>query len=523
MIVPVFSLAPWDIPNGVFYLDLQNTDADNNDTNEPSNGSQLNTIIDSFWTHTGTQIFSSKQAIYNSGAINDHPWAFFDGADDLFEIYDHVDIWSGTGYSEKSFSMVFKTSDDINTTQVIYEQWWKKKWFLFAIHSWSLYAWVYNSIDWPTGEEYKIMNTWTIETDTVYILVFVYDSNNDFVRAYINGTLSSTLNSISEQTTNGACPLDGTSFGCALYMTGGSIGLGAVKNDTVNPSNSNEVEVFEGYHFQGYLWEIASWNTALTDTQSTEITDFLMEKWWFDDTAPIITSATPGSWGLLPWWNHTIRIEYNDTHTGSSWIDVSSISLSLHKWDWISTYGSDISGTSITEVQVWTGSAEYTTNNLSFWRYEYRFSISDNLWNTQTWASLFYIDQPEFTVSQPQIDIWDIVSGESIFSPTVTVTVKTVWAGFNVILNRSTAFQNGTNTIPSWNNTEWYGYQDTPFLWDIETINTDQIIASQWWWINVNGEKNTFTFDIQLWAFIDLEQVAGEYEGTVDFGINLSY
>jgi len=523
MIVPVFSLSPSDIPNGVFYLDLQNTDADNNPANEPIHGSNIIELTDSFMSNTGTQISTGKQAVYNSWAINNYPSAFFDGANDLFEIQDTLDIGSGTWYTEKSFSTVFKTSDDVTTTQVIYEQWWKKKWFLFAIHSWSLYAWVYNSIDWPVGEEYKIINAGSIETDTVYILVFVYDSNNDFVRAYVNGDLSSTLNNISEQTTNGACPLDGTSFGCTLYMSGGSIGLGAVKNDTINPSDSNEVEVFEGYHFKGHLWEIASWNTTLTWWQVEDLTEHLMVKWWFDSIAPVITSATPGSGSLLPGWNHNISLEYNDTHTWATGVSTWSISMTLHKWDGIWAYGPDISWSNLTEITIGTWSAQYSTNNLDFWRYEYRFSISDNAWNTHDEVSTFYVDAPEFIISTPEIDIWTLNTVTNNFSSTVEVTVRTLWAGFDITMNTDTPLTYTSENIWNYDGSTGFWYQSAPFSGTITSIWTNENIASQSSSINTNGEKNEFTFQIQLGAVIDLEQAAWDYEWDVSFWIELTY
>lgn len=523
MIGHLFALSPQDIPNGVFYLDLQNTDGDDNPANEPTHGSNITELSDSFLSNSWSQITPGKQAIYNSWAINNHPSAFFDGVNDLFEIRDTLDIGSGTWYSEKSFSLVFKTSDDITTTQVIYEQWWKEKWFLFAIANSQLYAWVYNSIDWPTGEEYKIINAWTIQTQSVYILVFVYDSNNDFVKAYINRDLTSTLNNVSEQTTNGACPLDGTSFGCNLYASGGSIGLGAVKNDTINPNDNSEIEVFEGYHFKGHLWEIASWNTALTETQSLEMTDFLMEKWWFDDIAPQITTASPGSWSLLPWWNHIISLEYNDTHTWSTGVDASSIAMTLHKWDTVGAYGPDISGVSLSSIQTGTGLAEYATNNLDFWRYEYRFSVSDNAGNTQTQTWVFYIDQPEFSISSPEIDIWTLNNFWNTFSPTVQITVKTVGAWFDLTLNTQESLSYLTHIIPPYDGNNGFWHQTTPFSGNITTIWNDENIGTQAASININGLQNTYIFEIQLGAIVETEQIAWDYEWKVSFGIDLSY
>lgn len=64
-----------------------------------------------------------------------------------------------------------------------------------------------------------------------------------------------------------------------------------MKNDTLNPQTHTGVTLFEGYFFSGFIGEIASWNTALTDTQQVELIQHLMIKWGFDDTPPEITDA----------------------------------------------------------------------------------------------------------------------------------------------------------------------------------------------------------------------------------------
>jgi len=63
---------------------------------------------------------------------------------------------------------------------------------------------------------------------------------------------------------------------------------------------------------------------------------------------------------------------------------------------------------------------------------------------------VFYIDEPEIIISSPSIDIGSVDSFTQNFSDTVTVTVKTVGAGFNLLLNRSSNFTEGVENIPSW-------------------------------------------------------------------------
>jgi hypothetical protein len=41
--------------------------------------------------------------------------------------------------------------------------------------------------------------------------------------------------------------------------------------------------------------------------------------------------------------------------------------------------------------------------------------------------------------------------------------------------------------------------------------------------INTNGDQNTFTYRIKYGAQVDFMQKAGDYNGTVQFGLSLDY
>jgi hypothetical protein len=80
-----------------------------------------------------------------------------------------------------------------------------------------------------------------------------------------------------------------------------------------------------------------------------------------------------------------------------------------------------------------------------------------------------------------------------------------------------------TESIMSWDGSTGYGYDAQPYTGNISTINNPQVIASQIWNININGEKNTYTYTIKIWALIDLNQASWEYTWTLDFNIDLNY
>jgi hypothetical protein len=54
-------------------------------------------------------------------------------------------------------------------------------------------------------------------------------------------------------------------------------------------------------------------------------------------------------------------------------------------------------------------------------------------------------------------------------------------------------------------------------------INTNEIIASQTWSINIDWDKNIYIYNIKLWAKVSEEQEAWEYNSWINFWIILDY
>lgn len=258
-----------------------------------------------------------------------------------------------------------------------------------------------------------------------------------------------------------------------------------------------------------------------------EISNISLVDWWFITLAkasetipPVISSLSIASGSLLPWGNHDLIIQHNDLGSG---IDTSSVSYILNKWDGVSAYWADISASFITPVSITQETSQLSLDNLTFWKYRFIFNVSDNDGNMSSAEIEFYIDEPEFSVSTSEIDLWVLWIWAENFSPSVTVTVKTVGAGFDVTFDRSTIFTQWSQEIQSF--TWWLGYwfQQFPFTNSISPILNNQNIAAQAQLININGEKNTYTYDIQIWALINMQQAWWDYIWNLDFSINLEY
>ena len=271
-----------------------------------------------------------------------------------------------------------------------------------------------------------------------------------------------------------------------------------------------------GIKWNGNRWEVDDYAIGTADT---------LHQMWIrsqkDIIPPVISSTNFTDESLLPWGNHDIVINYSDPWSG---IDTSSASIILQKWDGGSNYWTDISSSDLNINNITTSSSWYSTNNLSFWKYRYIFSINDNEGNSVTTTKIFYIDEPEFTVSDELIDIWEINNTSASFSNTITLTVKTVGAWFNITMNTPLSSLIYTpENIGAWNGSVWFWYDLAPYSTNIAEIGTNEPVATQIKNINTNGNKNIYTYDLKLWAISEVLQAWWDYIWNIDFWIQLDY
>lgn len=264
--------------------------------------------------------------------------------------------------------------------------------------------------------------------------------------------------------------------------------------------------------------ETKLWNypPATTYMERVYIRDILN-----DTTSPTISWFSPGSWSLFPSKNPNLIYNYSDDE---SWINIASWSIVIQKWLWAS-WGIDLSNTIISwSIATWT-STTFQTDFTSYGKYQIIFTVSDYVWNTQTETHILYIDEPEFIVSTPEVDMWILNNLNESHSPSFTVTVKTLWASFDLFLVKNTDLYESPSTfIPTWNLATWYGYQTNPFVSAIEAFQNSPVAAfTQSSIINTNGEKNTYVYEFRLWWKISNEDLAWIYEWSFDVRVNYGY
>jgi hypothetical protein len=149
-----FYIDPLGIPWKVLDIDLEDPNADWWQS-FPTNWNWLALIKDKFYWYNAYQATTWSQALYySSWIINpNNPWIVFDGIDDEYNIDNQYDLNTASKYDEKSFSYVFKTWNDVDTFQNIYEQWWGSRWYAIQVQSWSLYMWTWNNVEWVSWDQ----------------------------------------------------------------------------------------------------------------------------------------------------------------------------------------------------------------------------------------------------------------------------------------------------------------------------------------------------------------------------------
>jgi hypothetical protein len=287
--------------------------------------------------------------------------------------------------------------------------------------------------------------------------------------------------------------------------------------------SDNNTNPWDWHYFKWNFWEILSWNHALTSTEIDTVNEYLRAKWDLDKVAPIISTSSVLSWSLMPWKNHNINFSYSDSSEYGTWvwINTNSGDLILEKWNSTNSVWNDVSSL----IWTWTLSqtwASYPISNLWYWKYKTTFNISDNNWNiSNNFITTFYIDAPQMIVSTWSVNIWNINDSTNTFAPTINITVKTVWAWFNVKLKKNTQLNDWTTFIPYYDWTIWFGY-DKNKDWNLSDFN-DDIIWTETWSINTDWDLNTYTYTVAVWAIIEYQQAWWDYSWKIDFWINLDY
>jgi hypothetical protein len=271
-----------------------------------------------------------------------------------------------------------------------------------------------------------------------------------------------------------------------------------------------------------------SWYTAETSTwfDNTTIKGTPGIANVFDWLAPSIDSYFPAQNILLPTAWH-IRFDYSDAGV---WVDSTTATINLQKWNW-SSYWVDTSWTDITNTDINNSRSIYILEDLDSGRYRTQFSIADNAGNIINEEIVFYIDNFSMKITWWDINLWDITPSLKQFSTwELTITVKTVWAWFDITENKSGLFSQWITNIWDFDWNYWFGhdlYKDenwsiSNYSSNIAPINNTNIstITKD---IDPNGVLKTYTYMLKFGLKTWVMQEPWKYTTNVDFSILNNY
>ncbi len=258
--------------NTVFHFDAQDADGDGNSgTNQPANGTlsswgdRSDDVGGSVADLTGTTTPASDEPNLDSGYLGDRGGILFDGADDKYDVPDNTINNTGT-YTEKSFAIAFRTGSSTAGLQIMYEQGGGTRGYQISIKDGALYAFVWNNAEWGGGDQYKSINLGTVSPNTSYIVIVNHDATAGALidkvwEANVNGGTITTLTNVDFQRAHSGDAVIGEEDGTRDPVTTAN-----------NPAGTN--------NFDGIIGEFISWNSALSNTDFTNIYGFLSEKWF---------------------------------------------------------------------------------------------------------------------------------------------------------------------------------------------------------------------------------------------------
>jgi hypothetical protein len=238
---------------------------------------------------------------------------------------------------------------------------------------------------------------------------------------------------------------------------------------------------------------------------------------------PTFVSKTLIDNALYPIW--TLNFEYNYSQSAPQTINTLSEKVELFKYDsWTWSYWPNIASSYISNLSVNQTNATYEAAGIPYWKYKVGFTINNSEWDPLYEETIIYIDEPEFLISSWSINMWNLSTTSNTYSPEIIVTVKTLWAWFDLTLNKTSLMQNiNLDEIVDWDWSQWVWYDKDPYSSSINTISTDELLFTEPANLNTSWDKNTYTYKLKIWSFITSEQQTWDYQTHLSFGINLDY
>jgi len=263
-----YDIKPPEIEDLIFQYDATNTDWSYNSTlSWPDYEISQWEDLSWRWNHA-YQNTNSKKPKLDLNWINFLPVVRFDWWD-ILAVDDSVDINVAPTYKERSISIVYRTWTDVISNQMIYEEWWIDRWYSFMVHDWNIYAGIWNETERDTWHKYKSVDLWEALPESVYFIMIVQDSTNldynlNSLKIYLNWNLANSTSYVEQQ-----------------YNHPNDIWIWWIRQNTVypfSPWTNRNLSEWE-YLIEWWIWELLSWNHALSETEVKWIQNYFNQKW----------------------------------------------------------------------------------------------------------------------------------------------------------------------------------------------------------------------------------------------------
>jgi hypothetical protein len=236
------------------------------DSQSYSNGDQISAVINiggngASWTQSS----SSQRPIYHTGAdaMNGHAVIQFDGTDDCLKMADQSDLNTGAS-TERTYIVVFRTSSDITSRQVIYEEGGATRGLNIYLYNSKVYiaGWNFANDGNDAPWSYSYVDS-TVNTETEYIVTMVYNGSTDnttsgSITGYLNGALMGSVGNVGK-----------------LYAHGDDIGLGYMNRNSYFENGKGNGS---GNYFEGEIATFIEYNYDLGDAQRQILENSLSSK-----------------------------------------------------------------------------------------------------------------------------------------------------------------------------------------------------------------------------------------------------
>ncbi len=225
--------------------------------------------------HDATQGTGSLQPDYVASGINSFASAAFNASEYLV-LANHADFnTASTAYTEKTLSVVFQTSNDVTTRQVIYEQGGASRGLNFYIEGGLLYAggWNLNNDDGGATTPWgPLFVSAAIGPSTDYVARLTYDQPAGKIQVFLNAAFVGEVTGVGK-----------------LFAHSGAIGIGSMNQDSYFHNGSS---TGTGHPFDGVVAEMALYNDSLDNGDGVALDNYLVDTYGIEVPTLVSLSAS---------------------------------------------------------------------------------------------------------------------------------------------------------------------------------------------------------------------------------------